>query len=144
MYTLNSAIHRVHVPPSISDLLTHLCLASPKKGTLANSVDPDQTSKEFLSNMVIIIISKQTSLIQEMDSSKDLRLNNTESILHKSIVDHYRPVRVADGPITACCRFIKNASWEPTQHKWVNELKDSVYNFSDILNPYLFVLIIRP
>ena len=23
----------------------------------------------------------------------------------------YRPVRVADGPITARCRFIKNASW---------------------------------
>ena len=35
------------------------------------------------------------------------------SILYKSIVGRYRPVRVADGPITARCRFIKNDSWEP-------------------------------
>ena len=33
------------------------------------------------------------------------------SILHKSIAGRYRPVRVADGPITARFRFIKNASW---------------------------------
>ena len=33
------------------------------------------------------------------------------SILHKSIAGRCRPVRVADGPITARCRFIKNASW---------------------------------
>ena len=33
-------------------------------------------------------------------------------ILHKSTADRYRPVRVADGPITARCRFIKNASWD--------------------------------
>ena len=32
-------------------------------------------------------------------------------ILCKSIAGRYRPVRVADGPITARCRFIKNASW---------------------------------
>ena len=31
------------------------------------------------------------------------------SILYKSIAGRYRPVRVADGPITARCRFIKNA-----------------------------------
>ena len=37
---------------------------------------------------------------------------NPASILHKSIAGRYRPVRVADGPITARCRFIKNASWE--------------------------------
>ena len=28
------------------------------------------------------------------------------SILHKSIAGHYRPVKVADGPITARYRFI--------------------------------------
>ena len=33
------------------------------------------------------------------------------STLHKSIAGRYRPVRVADGPRTASCRFIKNASW---------------------------------
>ena len=30
-------------------------------------------------------------------------------ILYKSIADRYRPVRVADGPITARYKFIKNA-----------------------------------
>ena len=34
-----------------------------------------------------------------------------DSILYKSIAGRYRPVRVADGPITARYRFIKNASW---------------------------------
>ena len=33
------------------------------------------------------------------------------SILYKSIAGRYRPARVADGPITARYRFIKNASW---------------------------------
>ena len=33
------------------------------------------------------------------------------SILNNSIAGRYRPVRVADGPITARCRFIKNANW---------------------------------
>ena len=32
------------------------------------------------------------------------------SILRKSIAGRYRPVRIADGPITVRCRFIKNAS----------------------------------
>ena len=34
------------------------------------------------------------------------------SILYKSTAGRYRPVRVADGPITARYRFIKNASWD--------------------------------
>ena len=33
------------------------------------------------------------------------------SILYKSVAGRYRPVRVADGPITARYRFIKNAYW---------------------------------
>ena len=33
------------------------------------------------------------------------------SILYKSIAGCYRPVRVADGPITARYRLIKNAGW---------------------------------
>ena len=37
---------------------------------------------------------------------------NPLSILYKSIAGRYRPVRVADGLITARCRFIKNASRE--------------------------------
>ena len=38
------------------------------------------------------------------------------SILYKSIAGHYRPVRVADGPITARYRFIKNANWVGQLH----------------------------
>ena len=34
------------------------------------------------------------------------------SIPYKSIAGRYRPVRVADGPITARYGFIKNANWE--------------------------------
>ena len=34
------------------------------------------------------------------------------SILYKSIAGRYRPVRVADGSITARHRFIKNANWD--------------------------------
>ena len=39
---------------------------------------------------------------------------NPASILYKSIAGRNRPVRVADGPITARYRFIKNAYWELT------------------------------
>ena len=39
------------------------------------------------------------------------RSNFPVSILYKSTAGRYRPVRVADGPITARCIFIKNASW---------------------------------
>ena len=42
------------------------------------------------------------------------------SILYKSIAGRYRPVRVADGPIMARYRFIKNASWG-TAHAGVGE-----------------------
>ena len=41
-----------------------------------------------------------------------MRNANPVSILYKSIAGRYRPVRVADGPITAHYRFIKNASSE--------------------------------
>ena len=52
------------------------------------------------------------------DMSKEL---SPVSILYKSIAGRYWPVRVADGPITARYRFIKNASWEvEASTKWVN------------------------
>ena len=37
---------------------------------------------------------------------------NPDSILYKSTADRYRPVSYPDGPISARCRFIKNADWE--------------------------------
>ena len=40
-----------------------------------------------------------------------LRWAHPVSILYKSTAGRYRPVSYPDGPITARCRFIKNASW---------------------------------
>ena len=45
------------------------------------------------------------------DHKADAQTNLPVSILYKSIAGRYRPVRVADGPIMARYRFIKNASW---------------------------------
>ena len=42
---------------------------------------------------------------------KDTRVCDPVSILYKSLAGRYRPVRVADGPITARYRFIKNNGW---------------------------------
>ena len=56
-----------------------------------------------------------TSLLFALTSGYDLVEGSEErypvSILYKSIAGRYRPVKVADGPITAHYRFIKNASW---------------------------------
>ena len=43
-----------------------------------------------------------------------LYMYNPVSILRKYITGRYRPVRIADVPITAHCRFINNAIWEMT------------------------------
>ena len=40
------------------------------------------------------------------------------SILYKSTADRYRPVSYPDGPITARCRFIKNAYWDAADGYW--------------------------
>ena len=47
-----------------------------------------------------------------MRPTKTVITINPVSILYKAIAGRYRPVRVADGPITARYRFIKNASSE--------------------------------
>ena len=50
--------------------------------------------------------------LQQSNSLRTIsRVINPVSILYKSTAGRYRPVRVADGPITGRCRFIKNASW---------------------------------
>ena len=50
------------------------------------------------------------------------RQSSPVSVLHKSIAGRYRPVRVADGPITARYRFMENASWNDASarelHMW--------------------------
>ena len=52
------------------------------------------------------------SLSQTLITQTSNIINYPVSILYKSIAGRYWPVRVADGPITARYRFIKNASWE--------------------------------
>ena len=54
----------------------------------------------YLSNISLFSIRKYEGL-------------NPAGILYKSTAGHYRPVSYPDGPITARCRFIKNAYWEP-------------------------------
>ena len=61
------------------------------------------------------------------------------SILHKSIAGRYRPVRVADGPITARCRFIKNASG--VEYLPRNPSVYQYYSFTDLL-PFMVNLFI--
>ena len=58
--------------------------------------------------------SRKTTGAFNQFHSCDFYTSNPVSILQKSIAGRYRPARVADGPITTCCRFIKNASWEIT------------------------------
>ena len=59
------------------------------------------------------------------------KLSCPVSILHKSIADRYRPVRVADGSITARCRFIKkNAKWLIVEeNKYLGLFKDLFSDF---------------
>ena len=64
----------------------------------------DNSFNKGIKTVSVVTISKNITL------SDDLPL----SILHKSTAGRYWPVRVADGPITARYRFIKNASWTET------------------------------
>ena len=58
--------------------------------------------------MALIALDKEDILTKVFVIS--LQKYNSVSMLHKYIAGRYRPVRVADGPIKARCRFIKNAS----------------------------------
>ena len=59
------------------------------------------------------------------------------SILYKSIAGRYRSVRVADGPITALCRFIKNASWDVTCGQFRVKVSYDMYE------PYTYVTLVH-
>ena len=62
---------------------------------------------------------------------------NPVSILHKSTAGRYRPVSYPDGPITARCRFMKNANWEHFKYN----LRLSLCIFvSGIIRSTLFIL----
>ena len=73
-------------------------------------------AQDVHSNLRVITYAKH-GLIQAVTDNVDANISSQNglrspvSILHTSIAGRYRPVRVADGPITARCRFMKNASW---------------------------------
>ena len=66
-------------------------------------------------------------------------------ILYKSSAGCYRPIRVADGLITARCRFIKNASWanfsryRKKKHHERSITKTCLYN-ADPLKPHFYIV----
>ena len=49
------------------------------------------------------------------NAQADLNFRNPASILYKSTAGRFRPVSYPDGPMTARCRFVKNAYWEGAQ-----------------------------
>ena len=57
----------------------------------------------LLNNQSVLFVFVASQFIQ--------RKVSPVSILYKSIAGRYRPVSYPDWPITACYRFIKNASW---------------------------------
>ena len=83
----------------------------------ANSVDDKLMivvllfSENRLSSFIQIVSISHESL-HSGNNKKYFKLSsvvNVTSILHKSTAGRYRPVSYPDGPITARCRFIKNA-----------------------------------
>ena len=75
-----------------------------------------KVSSDWLRSRKLYISNSRCNICITADYSMpwtNLCFENTPvSIQHKSIVGRHRPIRVAHGPITARCRFIKNASWE--------------------------------
>ena len=76
---------------------------------MANSVDPDLTPYSEASDLSLDSLPR--SVWSKTEEIRPIVSFYPVSILYKSIEGRYRPVRVADGPITARYRFIKNASW---------------------------------
>ena len=75
------------------------------------------TSTHIIRSTVTTVITSTHIIRSTVTTVTDVRKHvllqrNLVSILYKSIAGRYRPVRVADGPITARYRFIKNTSWE--------------------------------
>ena len=80
-----------------NDVITTLCVCWGRIGSLTVHKVPGEGSDANL-----IWVFSWLTCIRNIFSG---------SILNKFIAGRFRPVRVADGPITARCRFIKNASW---------------------------------
>ena len=60
---------------------------------------------------------------------------STVSILYKSIAGRYRPIRVADGPITALYIFINNSSWGICSF-WVDPFSEGNKNYFDSVTSF--------
>ena len=70
-----------------------------------------QTSKAASSLFTIKVITMLDDSLNTSVRQQTEKKQYPVSILYKSIAGRYRPVRVADGPITARYSCIKNASW---------------------------------
>ena len=90
-------------------LSTKMALISYAKRGLLRSMTILHSSPPFLKREIAF----ETSCLLS-DTFSSLQKTDPVSNLYKSIAGRYRPVRVADGPITARCRFIKDASWGST------------------------------
>ena len=66
-------------------------------------------SKHFVPSAAFVYVREQR---RHMSASTTIQSDIPVSILRKSISGRHRPVRVADGPMTARCRFTQNASWD--------------------------------
>ena len=70
------------------------------------------TKNEKLRNKIKNSSSFLFLMIEPLWACQRCTLLIPASSLYKSIAGRYRPVRVADGPITARYRFIKNVYWD--------------------------------
>ena len=95
------------------------------------AVDPLELLIQAFSSLLNLWMLNTCILTNSGGAVQALPVHNNDNpvnILYKSIAGRYRPVRVADGPITARYRFIKNASWEgPLLFKYDDREPDNSY-----------------
>ena len=90
----------------------------------------DSLETDYWRHIVALTLITETSApimkyehVQQTCAMFNHFIPNLVNILHKSTAGRHRSVMAADGPITACCRFMKNASLE------VSELQSSIFGY---------------
>ena len=73
-----------------------------------------RTTEQNRTKDFFFYFSKGCGVGIQFDSVQNEKCNVPVSILYKSIAGRYRPVRVADGPITTRYRCIRNTTWGPS------------------------------
>ena len=102
-----------------ADIRTHHNITPTESSFLLYNIhtdDPPHDDPSQSSHALSITLPTRTGPGIEPEKGKNVKkcqkIGYPVSILYKSIAGRYRPVRVADGPISARYRFIKNASWD--------------------------------